>query len=64
MAENVKGLIIGNAKGYVKQIFREFNEAGYETQLFLLNAAAMGVPPFMMQRVSNEIAKQLFEKNI
>ena len=44
VAENVKGLIIGNAKGYVKQIFREFDEAGYTTQLFLLNAAAMGVP--------------------
>jgi DNA (cytosine-5)-methyltransferase 1 len=44
LAENVKGLIIGNAKGYVKQIFAAFKEAGYEVQLFLLNAAAMGVP--------------------
>lgn len=44
IAENVKGLIQGNAKGYVKQIFEGFREAGYTTQLFLLNAAAMGVP--------------------
>ena len=44
IAENVKGLVIGKAKGYVKQIFQMFNLAGYETQLFLLNAAAMGVP--------------------
>jgi DNA (cytosine-5)-methyltransferase 1 len=44
VAENVKGLIAGNARGYVKQIFRQFSEAGYETQLFLLNAASMGVP--------------------
>lgn len=44
VAENVKGLIQGNAKGYVKQIFQAFNEAGYDTQLFLLNAAFMGVP--------------------
>lgn len=44
VAENVKGLVIGKAKGYVKQIFNLFNHAGYETQLFLLNAAAMGVP--------------------
>ncbi len=44
VAENVKGLIVGKARGYVKQIFAGFAEAGYETQLFLLNAAAMGVP--------------------
>ena len=44
VAENVKGLVIGKAKGYVKQIFNMFNLAGYDTQLFLLNAAFMGVP--------------------
>ncbi len=44
VAENVKGLVIGKAKGYVKQIFQMFNHAGYEVQLFLLNAAFMGVP--------------------
>ena len=44
VAENVKGLIQGNARGYVKQIFKRFREAGYSCQLFLLNAAAMGVP--------------------
>jgi DNA (cytosine-5)-methyltransferase 1 len=44
VAENVKGLIAGNARGYVKEIFRDFKKAGYETQLFLFNAAKMGVP--------------------
>jgi len=44
VTENVKGLITGKAKGYVKQILRRFKDAGYETQFFLLNAAAMGVP--------------------
>lgn len=44
IAENVKGLIIGKAKGYVKQIFQCFNLAGYDVQLFLLNASKMGVP--------------------
>jgi len=44
LAENVKGLIQGNAKLYVKQIFKAFSEAGYNVQLFLLNAASMGVP--------------------
>lgn len=44
VAENVKGLIIGKAKGYVKEIYKQFNNAGYDVQLFLLNAAFMGVP--------------------
>lgn len=44
VAENVKGLIQGNARGYVKEIFREFEKAGYSCQLFLLNASRMGVP--------------------
>lgn len=44
VAENVKGLIIGNAKGYVKMIADQFDAAGYDVQLFLLNAAFMGVP--------------------
>jgi len=44
IAENVRGLIIGNAKGYVKQIFAAFKAAGYQTKLFLLNASVMGVP--------------------
>ena len=44
IAENVSGLIKGNAKGYVNEIFKAFNDAGYDPQLFLLNAAHMGVP--------------------
>lgn len=44
VAENVKGLIMGKAKGYVKQIVEQFDAAGYDLQLFLLNAAFMGVP--------------------
>lgn len=44
VAENVKGLIQGNARGYVKEIFAAFRKAGYDCQLFLLNASKMGVP--------------------
>lgn len=44
VAENVKGLVTGRARGYVKEIFSAFRSAGYETQLFLVNAAACGVP--------------------
>lgn len=44
VAENVKGMLLGNAKGYVKQIINLFNVAGYNVQLFLLNGASMGLP--------------------
>ena len=44
VAENVKGLISGNAKGYVNLINKRFNQIGYNVQFFLLNAATMGVP--------------------
>lgn len=44
IAENVKGMLIGNAKAYTKLIFKELDKIGYEPQLFLLNAATMGVP--------------------
>jgi len=44
IAENVKGMLQGNAKAYVKRIKAEFEVAGYTVQLFLLNAASMGVP--------------------
>lgn len=44
VAENVKGLVAGKAKGYVKEIYQAFEAAGYDVQLFLLNAAFMGVP--------------------
>lgn len=44
IAENVKGMIQGNAKWYVKQVFDKFKEIGYRPQLFLVNAADCGVP--------------------
>lgn len=44
VAENVKGMIIGKAKGYVKLVIERAKEIGYDVQVFLLNAATMGVP--------------------
>lgn len=44
IAENVKGMLIGNAKGYTKMVMARFKEIGYRPQLFLLNAADCGVP--------------------
>jgi DNA (cytosine-5)-methyltransferase 1 len=44
VAENVKGLLLGDAKQYVIQIYREFEKAGYYCQHWLLDASKMGVP--------------------
>lgn len=42
--ENVKGMIAGNAKAYVKEANKRLDEYGYNVQIFLLNSATMGVP--------------------
>jgi len=69
VAENVKGLIIGNARGYVREIFQRFFKAGYDCQLFLLNASRMGVPQarertfFIARRMDLEIPKLVLDFN-
>lgn len=44
VAENVKGLVIGKSRGYMAEIIKDLANAGYTVQVFLLNAALMGVP--------------------
>ena len=44
VAENVAGLIAGNARAYVLEIYKAFQKIGYNVQIFLLNASSMGVP--------------------
>ncbi len=44
IAENVTGIIKGNAKGYCNLIVNRFKELGYDLQIFQLNAAKMDVP--------------------
>lgn len=44
IAENVTGILKGNAKGYVNEIINRFRNSGYEVQIFRLNAALMNVP--------------------
>jgi DNA (cytosine-5)-methyltransferase 1 len=44
IAENVKGMLQGNAKGYCKLIIERFKSIGYRPQLFLVNSADCGVP--------------------
>ncbi len=44
LLENVKGLAVGNARSYLRRIFDTLNRGGYDCQVFILNAASMGVP--------------------
>ena len=44
VAENVRGIIMKNARGYVNEIIKQFKELGYDVQIFLLNGAQMDVP--------------------
>ena len=44
IAENVKGMLVGHAKWYTREVVRRFQKIGYKCQVFLLNAASMGVP--------------------
>jgi DNA (cytosine-5)-methyltransferase 1 len=44
VAENVKGLLLGAAREYVRKIYKEFDGAGYYVQHWLLDSSKMGVP--------------------
>lgn len=44
VAENVKGLLLGDAIAYVREIYDQFEAAGYYVQHWLLDASRMGVP--------------------
>lgn len=44
IAENVKGLLLGDAKKYVWKIYQAFEKAGYHVHKWLLDASEMGVP--------------------
>ncbi len=67
IAENVAGLILGNARAYVHDICQEFKRIGYVVQLFHLNGASMGVPQkrervfFICRKESLDLPKLLLE---
>jgi len=44
VAENVKGLIMGSAKGYFKLILSELKKCGYQVEVRVLDASYLGVP--------------------
>ena len=63
VAENVKGLLLGNAKKYVSKIYDEFENAGYILHHFLLNAENMGIPQFR-ERVFFIAIREDLNKNL
>ena len=44
LAENVKGMLLGDAKEYVREVYKQMDAAGYYVQHWLLNGADMGLP--------------------
>lgn len=68
VAENVKGMLAGEAKQYVRKVFDEFQKAGYQlrVQPYLLNASKMGVPQrrerVFFIAIRNDLAEQFMEQ--
>lgn len=62
VAENVKGLMLGNAIKYVQRIYQEFEQAGYSLCHTLCDAAVMGVPQRRERVFFTAIRRDLFCK--
>ena len=61
IAENVKGLLIGEAKDYVRRIYKAFDDAGYTLCHNLLDAQYMGVPQRRERVFFTAIRKDLLQ---
>lgn len=70
VAENVPGIVAGNAKGYVNAIVKRFRELGYDLQIFQLNSAYMDCPQarnrvfFIANRMNYPKIKLAFEGGV
>ena len=68
VAENVKGMLMGEAKQYVRKVYDEFQRAGYQLKVrpYLLNAATMGVPQrrerIFFVAIRNDLSNQFMEQ--
>lgn len=60
VAENVKGLLLGEAKSYVNRILTEFDKAGYFVRYDLLDASKMGVPQRRERVFFSAIRKDIY----
>jgi DNA (cytosine-5)-methyltransferase 1 len=70
IAENVKGMLQGNAKWYTQEVVKLLKALGYKVKVFLLNAATMGVPQkrqrvfFIAHKTDRDIDMHFDEKPI
>ena len=61
IAENVKGLLLGEAMDYVRRIYEAFDNAGYIVTHTLCDASMMGVPQRRERVFFTAIRKDLFD---
>lgn len=61
IAENVKGLLLGEAMNYVRRIYEDFDKAGYKVCHTLCDASQMGVPQRRERVFFTAIRKDLFQ---
>ena len=61
IAENVKGLMIGEAKDYMRRIYSSFDDAGYAVCYTLCDASTMGVPQRRERVFFTAIRKDLLQ---
>jgi len=61
IAENVAGMLVGEAQTYVNKVLNEFNKAGYYVSYTLLDASNMGVPQKRKRVFFTAIRKDLYK---
>ena len=61
VAENVKGMLAGEAKAYVSKVLDAFDKAGYFVDFALLDASKMGVPQSRERVFFTAIRKDIFK---
>ena len=61
IAENVKGLLLGEAFSYVRRVYEEFDKAGYVVCHTLCDATIMGVPQRRERVFFTAILKDLLQ---
>lgn len=64
ITENVKGLIIGKARGYAKLIIAKLRAIGYAPQIFLINANKCNVPQSRERVFIVAIRNDLFKRKL
>ena len=62
VAENVRGLVVGKARGYFKEIMAELKGCGYQVSARLLDASWLGVPQARQRLIFVGVRNDLCER--